>query len=92
MGLDTVELLLFVEEEFNIEIADEAVERVETVGDLEKLIVSLVSAGAPVTAVTVGATGQDIARRLRRILVNELAVEPSRIRFDARIVEDLGLN
>ena len=37
-SLDTVELVMSLEEEFDIEIPDEAVENIKTVGDIVKYI------------------------------------------------------
>lgn len=37
-SLDTVELVMALEEEFNIEISDEDAEKIQTVGDVTKFI------------------------------------------------------
>jgi acyl carrier protein len=37
-SLDTVELVMALEEEFGIEISDEDAEKIQTVGDVEKYI------------------------------------------------------
>ena len=42
-SLDVVELVMALEEEFNLEIADEEVEKIKTVGDVVNYIESQIS-------------------------------------------------
>jgi acyl carrier protein len=45
-SLDVVELVMVIEEAFQIEIPDEAVEAMRTIGDVDKYVTSRVSAQA----------------------------------------------
>lgn len=44
-SLDAIETVMFIEDEFEIEIADEEAEKLATVGDLVKLVTSKVGDG-----------------------------------------------
>src|SRR5215470_11179055 len=49
-SLDTVELVMAFEEEFNCEIPDDAAEQIQTVGDAVKFLEQHASAGTPPAA------------------------------------------
>ena len=82
MGLDTVELLMHVEREFGIDIPNEEAATLETVGDLAACVIR----HAP------GAEPADVLARVTRILVEEFLIPTERVRPQARIVRDLGLD
>lgn len=46
-SLDRIELLMEAEERFNIEIADEKADEVETVGDMHDLLISIIAPEDP---------------------------------------------
>ena len=80
MGLDYVELILAVEDSFQIHIADEEANAVSTVGDLHKLVVAKLQ-------------GQDTKRcltsaafyRTRRGIVETLAIDRRKIKPRRRL-------
>jgi acyl carrier protein len=81
MGLDSVELLLMVEEEFEVSITDQEAGDLFTVGDLVDMVT------AKSQAETAG-----VYDRVRRIIVVEFGVAVEKVRPEARIVRDLGIN
>lgn len=86
MGLDTIELVLQIEEEFEIQISSETAQRIETVGDLARCIEALsVKQSKPVQF--------NIAlNRIIEMLVDDFAVDRKLINSGSRIVRDLGLD
>ena len=89
MGLDSVELLMEVEREWDLEIPDAAADRLATVGDLYWLVLDGLSARARAT----GAPAPDppqVWARLVAIIARELGVEPGRVRPEASFRGDLG--
>ena len=84
MGLDTVELVMAFEEEFEIEIPNEAAEVMVTVGDVVNFVASeLANLGRR-------ADRQEIFERIRRITVEHLNVKPEQVLLTTSFVEDLG--
>ncbi len=89
MGLDTVELVMSVEEEFGIDIPPEAAEKITTVGDLRDFVVrSLQRKGAGTSEVS----GDSVLQRIQRIFEKGHGIGPERVVPTARIIADLGLN
>lgn len=86
MGLDTVELVFAVENEFDIEIDNEEAAHILTVGELLDCVTrKLKEAGrAP--------NEEEIFQRLKAVFFREQRIEPERIVRGARIVKDLGLD
>lgn len=87
MGLDSVEIILAVEEEFGLEIPDAEAERLFTVGDLHGFVVAeLRRAGR--------ADPDDAAvfARLRGIICRQVGVEPEAVVPTARFAKDLGID
>ena len=83
MGLESVELIAHVEEEFHIFFSDDEAIHIETIGDFQEAI----SRKTPLHG------SQDyIEQRLRLILVDEFGVRLEDIRPEARIVADLGID
>jgi acyl carrier protein len=83
MGLEIVELVMRIEEEFDTHIPDEDAEKFKTVGDIEDYVALRVQTPTSETA---------IFERLRSIVVDRLNVSENRVRRDARLVEDLGMD
>jgi hypothetical protein len=61
VGLDTVELVMAVEEDFNLEIPDAAAEKMFTVGDMHSFVVSELRRRGKQT-LTKSASSSDYAR------------------------------
>ncbi len=89
MGLDTVELVMSVEEEFDIDIPPEAAEKITTVGDLRDFVVASLErkGGAPG-----GACPDSVLQRIRQIFEKGHGIGPERVVPAARIIADLGLD
>jgi len=86
MGLDSVELVLAVEEDFRIEIPNEAAEKMLSVRHMRDFIVAeLRRVGREVDADAVFAL-------LRGIIIEQLAVKPSEVVLDAEFVRDLRID
>ena len=87
MGLDSVEIILTVEEEFGLEIPDAEAARMVTVGDLQAfLVVELRRLGRP------AANDDKIFERLRDIICRQLGLKPDAVIPAARFVKDLGVD
>jgi acyl carrier protein len=87
MGLDSVEIILAVEQEFELDIPDAEAARMITVGDLQAFVV--------VELRRLGRTGVDadaIFERLRAIICRQLGVPPDAVMPTARFVKDLGVD
>jgi len=89
MGLDSVELLLGVEEAFDIELSDDEASAIVTVGDLHNCLVRKWEAKP-----------KDVRRNSREptwqalcdVIVDQLAVGPDQVTPNARIVKDLRID
>jgi acyl carrier protein len=85
MGLDTVEIVLAVEEAFGLEISDATASQIFTVGELHAFLVAeLTRLGRP------GIDPANVYEELRDIICRQLGVEPAAVLPDARFVKDLG--
>jgi acyl carrier protein len=87
MGLDSVELVLSVEEVFNIEIPDEVAGKITTVGELHEFVYAeLTRLGRP-------NINRDIVfDLLRNVICFRFSVEPGKVVPSARFVQDLGVS
>lgn len=87
MGLDSVEIILTVEEEFGLEIPDSEAARMITVGDLQAfIVVELRRLGRPEM------DSAAVFERLRAIICRQLGVKPETVTPAARFVKDLGVD
>ena len=84
MGLDSVELLLQIEEEFGITFSDDEAIKIETVGQFRDAVLGKV---APRTY-----TREYIFDRIRGVLIKDFGVSADQISPEARIVRDLGVD
>jgi acyl carrier protein len=85
LGLDTVELIMAVEEDFGFEIPDAAAEKMLTVGDLHAFLVTELRRR--------GRSDVDDKRvfeRLREIICTQLGVKEELVVPQAQFVKDLG--
>jgi len=84
MGLDTVELVMAVEDWFEITVPDEVAQTLFTVGDLHAFVVAELT--------RIGRFGGDPTRvydQLKAIIVRQLGVRPDEVIPTARFVQDL---
>lgn len=84
MGLDTVELVMAVEEEFSLEIPDSESAKLVRVGDLYRFVLQTLRQRGDVI------DEDAIWKRLTDVIVAQLGVQPERVTPDARFIEDLG--
>jgi hypothetical protein len=87
VGLDTVELVMAIEDGFGIEIPDEKAAAIFTVGDMHAyLVLELARLGR----FELGE--QEIYVRMRDLICLQTGVRPSAVVPEARFVQDLRLD
>jgi acyl carrier protein len=87
MGLDSVELVMAVEERFDISIPDAVAAKLTTVGLLQDCVVAELR--------RLGRTdilAMDVLSLLRGIICKQLGVKPHEVVPSARFVEDLRID
>jgi len=86
MGLDTIELVMQIEEEFSIEIPDDVASEILTIGELAQYLEKR----------TVGAPSEikydQACERIFEILIHDFKVNPKIVTANSRFVKDLGLD
>lgn len=83
MGLDTVELVMAVEEEFDLKISDADAARLSSVGGMQDYVMqTLRQRGTPVDE-------QEVWKRLKALIVFQLGVRPDEVKREAEFVRDL---
>ena len=84
MGLDTVELVMAIEEEFQIEISDTDAAKLGILGDLSQYVVTVLKQR--------GETPDEEAiwERVKQIVVVQLGVRPEAVTKTAHVIRDLG--
>jgi acyl carrier protein len=86
MGMESVELVMAVEEAFGITIADQDASTARTAGDLRDLILrALRDQGIQTNA------DQDWLK-VKSIIVDQLGVSPHQVTPDADFIRDLGVD
>lgn len=86
MGLDSVELVLAVEEEFELDIPDAAAEMMMTVGDMHAFLI------AELKRLGRESNPAEIFEQLRAIIVRQLRIKPEKVVLSARFGKDLHLD
>ena len=87
MGLDTVEIVMWAEEEFDIEISDEEASNIFTVGEFASFI-TMKAFSSTATSIS----EDEVYNKLCDLLVNGYAVERDTIKSSSRFIQDLGLD
>jgi acyl carrier protein len=87
MGLDTVELVMAVEEHFEIEIPDCVAGTLETVGLLHQFVLSQLQRTSHLPV-----DDEAVFSELRDIICEQTGLEPDKIVRDAYFVRDLRLD
>jgi acyl carrier protein len=85
MGLDTVELVMKVENHFEIEIPNAEAAKLATVGALHGYVVAELRRQG-----RFGGNTEEVYGQLRHIICRQLGVRPELVLPAARFVEDLG--
>jgi acyl carrier protein len=81
MGLETIELVMEIEDEFGIQIPDEEAERLQTVGQLEQYVVSKTSSDP-----------RETQQKVRKFIVDVSGCDPREIHDEAHLIYDLGMD
>lgn len=84
MGLDTVELLMAVEEEFSLEVNNEEAAQLATCGSLADYVVKQLRARGDTR------TEDEVWTQVKKIIVEQLGVKPDEVTREAKFYEDLG--
>jgi acyl carrier protein len=93
MGLDIVELVMTVEETFDIEIPDRDAERLRTVGDLYwYLREHAPDVSVPIVSSRPAVPNDEVWERLLDVIEKETGIDRARLTPAARFVDDLGLD
>lgn len=87
MGLDSVELVMKVEEHFDIEIPDEVASTLETVGLLHEFVYHELRRGK-----RTGVGYTQVFDELREIICAQLGVHPREVVSEAHFVRDLRVD
>jgi acyl carrier protein len=85
MGLDTVELVMAVEEEFAIEIPSSEAGKMERVGDMHAFVVRTLRQRDEAAVVD----ADQIWTRLREVIVEQLGVRPEDVPPTTHFIHDL---
>jgi acyl carrier protein len=86
MGLDSVELLLAIEEEFGIDIENDLAEKIETVGELLDCVMKKLQSSS------VQPDEEMVFQRLKLVFYQQQRLKPEKIIRSARIAKDLGID
>lgn len=87
MGLDTVELVIGIEEEFGISISDEEAGAMITVGDIYFFVLKELSSSNSEQS---RPDENSVWERVKAVVVLQLGVKPTQVMKSSRVVEDLG--
>ena len=87
MGLETVEIVLWAEEEFGVSMPDEEVGGIFTVGEFSEYIGEKVD-----STLGISISRDDILGKITDLLVNDYGIERDKIKPSSKFVQDLGLD
>ena len=87
MGMDTVEIVLWAEDEFGVAMPDEEVGDIYTVGEFASYIATKVSAKTGNHT-----TYEDTLPKIIDILVQDYGAQRNNIQLSSRFIEDIGLD
>jgi len=86
LGLDTVEIVMDFEKEFEIEISDDAATEMMTLRDVRDFVLAEYQRlGRP-------ADPEEIFHRIRAVTTKFTTIKPEKIGLDTRFIDDLGLD
>jgi len=84
MGLETVELVMAIEDEFQIDIPNEDALHLITVGDIYLYLIAKLNVQPD--------DQPQIWEKLKLILIKQLGVKPEQVTKEAAIVQDLSVD
>ncbi len=88
MSLDTVELIMGIEDEFKITIPDEEASKLETIGDIYFFVLKKLEGTSRLSSKS---PNDDLVwERIKKIVVYQLGVKPEQVMKTSHIVTDLG--
>ena len=86
MGLDTVELVMAIEEEFELSISDGDAEKILTPQDMGNLIETILrESGRPMPR-------ESLDQKLKEITLDQIGISESEYRVDAEYVRDFRMD
>ncbi len=86
MGLDGAEIVMEIEDQFEIQLPDDEESRFKTVGDLHQIVIAkLIEKGQQ-------PDHDEVFRKITGIISRVLNIAPERIKKSSRHVEDLGID
>jgi len=88
MGLETIEIVLWAEKEFNIEIPDSDASKIITLNDFASYIALATSAKHGFKAQSKKA----IYEKIKQLLITQYRIPAEFIKHEAKFVTDLGLD
>lgn len=83
MGLESVEFVMEIEEEFGLTIPDKDAEKLETIGLLHEYLIRRLGTTA---------TPDNIWSRIKQILIEKHRIEPQQVQPHMTFVRDLGFD
>lgn len=87
MGLDFVELIISIEDAFDISIDDEEAENIVTVGDCHKFILKKIG-----NREVKSWSDKQVWEAMKNIIVSELGVKPEEVIPSAEFIKDLRID
>ena len=90
MGLDSVELVIAIEQHFGIEISDEEAGAMQTPGDVYEYVLEALAKKR--NAVTPELAKEVVWKQIVEIVVAQLGVKEEKVTYDSNFVKDLGMS
>ena len=87
MGMDTVELIMKVEDHFQIRIPDKEAENIYTIADIYKVVATHISLKHEVSL-----NKQEIENQVNQIIAEHTGIDFNKITPDKSITDDLSLD
>ena len=92
MGLDSVELVMRIEREFDVAIPDEDARAIATVGDMVAFLLRALAQKRASGLEVPSWSSDTLLDALKDIIVDEVGIKRDLITAEARFVRDLGIN
>jgi acyl carrier protein len=92
VGLDSVEIIMDIEDRFGIEITDAEAARCAAVGDLLGCVIAKLEAGETTKPQPAQWTKPQVLEEIRDIIVEQVGVRRDRITLEASLTGDLRID